>query len=243
MPNRHAGLRGKLPAKPPVMGFLKDYADLGSLRHPATFDRASDVADYPMALNDQIGDCTIAGVVHMLQLMYAEIGEVFAYPGDTAVRNTYFDMTGGADSGLVITDVLSTWMHDGLFGTKIAAYAPVDIATKGDMKAACWLFGALYLGVEMPANAETEFEEHRPWSPSSPPGQPVGGHCIVGTGASRLGQDIITWGATTSMTWSWWKDYGSEAYVVIPEVWVEADHGPVPNIDIAKLREDLNRIQ
>ena len=44
------------------------------------------------------------------------------------------------------------------------------------------------------------------------------------------------------MTWEWWEHYGSEAWVVIPEIFVEADHGPVWDIDILTLQKDLESL-
>jgi len=242
MANRYAGQRGKNAAEVPAMSTLSSYMTSPVFKTPRSFDYSNRVKDYPMALNDTYGDCTIAGVVHMLQLAYAEIGEVFEYPGDDAVKQEYFKLTGGADTGLVEHDVLKTWMTDGLFGTKISAYAPVNIKNRDEMAAAIYLFGSVYLGVEMPPDAETQFESHQPWHVPMYPEEPSGGHCVVATGCNRFGVDIITWGATESMTWQWWETYGSEAWVVIPEAFVELDHGPIWNINILSLQEDLKNL-
>jgi hypothetical protein len=239
MAERIAGLRGKAPAEKVAMGTLEHYIKGPMFNPPRSLDYSNKVKNYPMALNDTYGDCTIAGVIHMLQLVYAEIGEEFVYPGDEAVKEAYFQLSGGSDSGLVERSVLQTWMKDGLFGNKISAYAPVNIKNRNEMMAAIYLFGSVYLGVEMPPNAETQFEQHEPWHIVNFPEEPSGGHCVIATGYNRFGIDIITWGATESMTWGWWEAYGSEAWVVIPEIFVEADHGPVWNIDILALQEDL----
>ena len=242
MTKRNAGLRGKAPAEHLAMGTLETYVKGNLPAIPKSFDYSSRVKDYPMALNDTYGDCTIAGVIHMLQLQYAEIGETFEYPGDEAVKAEYFKLSGGADSGLIENQVLKTWMTNGLFNNKISAYAPVNIKNRKEMAAAIYLFGSVYLGVEMPANAETQFEDHQPWHIDNYPEPPTGGHCVVATGCNRFGVDIITWGATESMTWTWWETYGSEAWVVIPEIFTETDHGPVWNIDILTLQQDLKNL-
>lgn len=242
MAERIAGLRGKAPAEHLAMGTLEHYVKGPLYTPPRSLDYSNKVKNYPMALNDVYGDCTIAGIIHMLQLVYAEIGEEFAYPGDEAVKETYFKLSNGQDQGLVERMVLDTWMKEGLFGNKISAYAPVNIKNRQEMMAAIYLFGSVYLGVEMPPNAEQQFEAHEPWHIVNFPEQAMGGHCIVATGYNRFGIDIITWGATESMTWGWWEEYGSEAWVVIPEIFVEADHGPVWNIDILALQQDLNNL-
>jgi len=240
--NREAGQRGKAPAEPLAMGTLSDYIRVNLPVPPRSFDYSNKVASYPMALNNELGDCTIAGVLHMLQLIYAEVGETFEYPGDEVVRAEYLKLTNGADSGLVERRVLQTWMTDGIFNNKISAFAPVNIKNRNEMAAAIYLFGAVYLGVEMPRSAEEQFEAHEPWHLTERNEEPIGGHCVVATGINRFGLDIITWGATESMTWGWWEKYGSEAWVVIPEIFIEVDHGPVWTIDILALQEDLKNL-
>lgn len=239
---RFSGLRGKGTAAKPTMGTLSNYVRGVVPSPPASFDYSSKVKNYPMALNDTYGDCTIAGVVHMLQLSYAELGETFEYPGDEAIKNEYFKLTNGNDAGLVEHDVLKTWMNDGLFKNKISAYAPVNIKNHSEIAAAIYLFGSVYLGVEMPPSAEEQFESNKPWDVSQPIEEPSGGHCVVATGCNELGIEIITWGSTASMTWAWWDAYGSEAWVVIPEAFIELDHGPVWNINILTLQEDLKNL-
>lgn len=236
---RKAGLRGALPAQKLDMGTLRDYMKGVLPTPPKSFDYGPLVKNYPMADNDRLGCCTVSGVVHLLQVAYAEIGEIFTYPGDADVQSTYFGLTGGKDTGCVETQVLKTWQTAGLFDTKIAAYCPVNPKDDAEMAAACFLFGGVYLGVEMPESAESQFENHEPWHLTIPRGRPVGGHCVVATGVNRAGIDLITWGAETTMTWDWWEHYGSEAYVVVPEVFVEIDHGPIVKLDITALEADL----
>ena len=158
MTNRISGKRGKLPAAAPSMGTLEKYVKNYIPLPPRAFDYSNRVADYPMALNDTLGDCTIAGIIHMLQLAYAEVGETFDYPGDKAVREAYMALTGGQDTGLVEHDVLQTWMKKGLFNNKITAYIPINIKNRKEMAFALYSFGSLYLGANMPYNAEEQFE-------------------------------------------------------------------------------------
>ena len=237
---RESGMRGKLGAEHVAMGTFAMYTKNNLPKPPRSFDYSTRVSNYPMALNDTYGDCTVAGVVHMLQLAYAEVNEIFEYPGDVAVKDEYFRLTGGADTGMVERQVLDVWMKEGIFGTKISAYAPVNIKNRMEMATAIYLFGSVYLGMEMPASAEKQFEDNQPWHLTRNDEPPTGGHCVVATGVNRFGVDIITWGATESMTWEWWEKYGSEAWVVIPEVFTEIDHGPIWNIDLLNLQKDLH---
>ena len=101
MTQRNAGKRGKQAAEKLQMGTLAHYLNGPLLKAPRSFDYSNRVPEYPMALNDTYGDCTIAGIIHMLQLAYSEIGETFEYLGDEAVKEEYFKLSGGADTGLV----------------------------------------------------------------------------------------------------------------------------------------------
>ena len=236
---RPAGKRGKLAPQYLLNKSLRDYMKVSLPSTPVSLDYAPRVSDFPMADNDRLGCCTISGVVHLLQLQYAEIGEVFEYPGDDVVETTYFSQTGGADTGCVETSILKAWEASGLFDTKLAAWIPVNPKDEQEIRAATYLFGGVYFGVELPANAEQQFEDHKPWHLTIPRGRPVGGHCVVGSGYNRQGVNLITWGKETVATWDWMDRYCSEAYAVIPQAFVEADHGPLYKINIEQLQEDM----
>ena len=60
-----------------------------------------------MAMNDQLGDCVIAGFEHVLQLQAALAGTTFAYPGDQETESVYFGLTGGADTGLQLSQAIA----------------------------------------------------------------------------------------------------------------------------------------
>ena len=237
-----AGMRGKLPAVNPMMASLFHYLKYPLPTVPKSFDYGHKVDKFPMAANDKFGDCTIAGAVHMMQLAYAEVNETFTYPGDQAIIDTYMHLSGGADNGLVMRNVLQAWMQDGLFGTKIAGWAPVNIHNWDHMRAAAYAFGGLYVGIEMPQEAEEQFEAGENWHIDENTEGPIGGHCVTISGINTMGADIQTWGAETAMTKGWWNRFGSEAYVIVPEIFVEAGHGPVNNFSVKQMQADLKDI-
>lgn len=239
MNTRIAGKRGKLSPEEPRTGSLSKYVRSVLPLSPQSFDNGFRIAEYPMCANDQYGLSPLAAAVHLMQLAYAEIGEEFECPGDAEIISTYFDLTGDEDNGLSIQEVLEAWMEDDLFGTQIVGFVPVDIRNEKEMSAACNTFGALILGAEMPSSAEQQFEFNEPWHVTERNHEPVGGHAFIATGANRFGMDIVTWGDRDGMTWSWWREYGSEAWVVIPEVFVEANHNSIWGIDIVSLQKDL----
>jgi hypothetical protein len=236
MPARPFGLRGRLPTLGSSLPVLAHHVDPALPAPKAPWDWAPEVTGgFPMALNDTYGDCVIAGVVHLLQLSYAVVGDQFPYPGDDAVKATYFGLTGGADTGLNEQDVLRTWMTDGLFGTKIVAAAQVHLTDFATQKVACYNFGGLMYGWDLPAIAEQEFAQGVPWSlrPGSNP--PVGGHCTCGSGYNPGGGADITWGAENAFTYNFARYYLEECYVVLTERMVAAGHGALASVDVAAL--------
>ena len=88
-----------------------------------------------MAGNDTMGDCTIAAVVHTDQALAYLTGQKWTYPGDGVVETEYFDLTGGEDTGLVEARVLAAWTK-GLFGHKLAAFAPINVKHQNVIKQA-----------------------------------------------------------------------------------------------------------
>src|SRR5664279_3119373 len=113
------------PVKPYGLSTLATYAH-GKLPAPPEAVGVPVVGDWRMMLNDTYGDCTVAGVGHAIQAFNVEVNEHDSVPTDHDIEATYFHLTGGSDSGCVEADVLQEWHRNGLFGHKIAGYAPVE---------------------------------------------------------------------------------------------------------------------
>lgn len=239
---RHAGMRGMRNAEPVAMETLSSYLHGALPRPPRSFDYSTRIEEFPVALNDDLENSPVAAVIHLLQLMYAEIGEQYIYPGDDAVRIVSESFI--SDKGIPGREILNFWMQHGLFGTRITGYVPVNIFNRKEMASAISAFGGLYLGAAMPENAEEQFEDGEPWDLTYEPldGLPSWGHCFVATGCNRFGIDIVTWGEPESMTWEWWETYGMEAWAVIPQEFVEVNYGPIWSLDMLKLLRDLNNL-
>ena len=188
------------------------------LIHPAT--------GWPMADNDTIGDCTVAAAVHVDQAGAIIASRDWTYCGDGVVRDTYFGLSGGQDTGLMLSQVLQPW-HAGTFlgAPKNGGYASVHPQNTTQMKQSIWIFGNAYVAVNLPYTAQQQFR---------PDGSGVwelthtdedynieGGHCIVGVAFGKDGIYMITWGSVVLATWEWWFTYGTQAYAVVPPAYVE----------------------
>ncbi len=229
---------GKLPAVRPFgLRDLSVYAS-GPLPAPPRAV-APPAARYPIDGNDQVGDCTIAGVAHLIAAWDAEVKEADPVPTVGAVVSEYFRLSGGQDTGLNEASVLQTWRSGGLFGRKIAAYAPVDHHRLLAIHQAVAFYGGCYLGIQCPQSAQEQFAAGEPWTVVDD--SPIeGGHCIVALGYTPAAVLCATWGGIAEVTYPFLDAYLDEAWAVIPSQFLEAGHGP--RIDLASLQEDLDRL-
>lgn len=230
---------GRLPAiRPAALCDLSVYAT-GKLPSPPGFVHVPK-GSYPMDGNDRYGDCTMAGVAHLLTAWNAEVAEHDQVPTETQVVEEYFQLTGGPDVGLAEANVLLEWQRVGLFGENIAAYAPVNPQSVLGLHQAVAFYGGVYLGIQCPLSAQQQFEAGLPWTYES--GSPIeGGHCIVGLGYDSRGLICATWGGMAHVTYPFLAHMLEEAWVILPHQFVEAKKDAL-GLDLAALQADLKRV-
>lgn len=211
---------------------------------PAVVDYASKVRMWPGYMNDQIGDCTAAGIAHSVQAWTAYSKGLVTLP-NSAVLSLYeaFGYVPGhpdTDNGVVEQDMLRYVQQHGVAGHKILAYAQVDHRNPDAMKTALHLFGSLYLGANMPQSAMEQTGSGQPWTVEA--GSPYeGGHCFVAqrwdTSADPM--QVVTWGAMQRVSIEWWLANGLEAWVMISEDWFNANGLSGSGIATADLGDDF----
>lgn len=207
---------------------------------PASCDWSQKVPRWPMLGNDDYGDCTFAGAVHMSQCWADNAGRPFT-PDDRAVVAEYLSFTGGRDIGCVELDVLKKWRADGIVGHKIGAFAALEPAEHEPLKQTVHLFGGAYLGVALPLSAKNQAVWDVP--PQGPIGRGTpgswGGHCVVVVAYDAAGPIVVTWGQLQRMTWAFYEAYVDEAYAILAQDFL-SDKNTAPNgFDITALAADL----
>jgi hypothetical protein len=241
---RETGKLGKLaPQFPVALKELHSYTVEPLPAAPAAVDHSAKVPTFPMDGNDKYGDCTMAAAAHLIQSWNADVDVTMPVPTPTEVVAEYLKLSRGADSGLVESRVLKTWMASGLWGNKITGYAPVNVHNLESLKKAVAYFGGVYVGIQVPDNAMDQFRAGQPWSLVADwQNQGIeGGHAIPILGYDDQWMYCVTWGAVQKMAWDWWSAYGDEAWVVLSKEYEEAGH-PINGIDVAALKADLASI-
>jgi hypothetical protein len=201
---------------------------------------------YPLFLNDQLGDCAIAGPGHMIQTWSANAGTIQT-PTDEQILQAYRDVSGydpadpSTDIGCNLLDVLNYWRQAGIGGVKIGAYAAISGWT--ELCYAVSLLGGALLGVSLPDSVVQGDFLANPWDDSvvdAP--NPANGHCICSADFSVGQLPVETWGAVKPMSQGFADRFIDEAYVIFSESWLRGD-GTAPNgIDRVALLADLQAI-
>lgn len=236
---------GKLPVRTDVRTLsIARYVDPAKLPTPPdTFDETAGVPEWPMYANDRIGDCTIAAAGHMIEAWTAA-GQGHAVEVPEAAVLSAFDQVKQVDpatgeAGAVVLDVLRLWRSSGIADHRIGAYARVSVHDHVLVRAATWLFGGLYLGLQMPVSAQRQETWDWPGSLTGPaaPGS-WGGHAVdvVRYGADML--TAVTWGRLQGLTWSFLDRYCDEAYCILSADFLAGDRAP-NGFDLEALKADL----
>jgi hypothetical protein len=188
---------------------------------------------FPMDGNDTLGDCTIAALAHAITTYDGLVGKQTILPKASAVK-LYMKLTGGVDSGLNELDVLNYWRQNPVDGDEIITYVALSPKNHTNVQQAIRLFGGVYLGFQVQANCQQEFDAHQPWTPGTLTND---GHAVFAVAYDQNGVTVLTWGNTQQATWAWWDECVDEAYAILPP---EAKNPNfAPGFNLAQLQADL----
>lgn len=258
MPDKAFGMNFKMGRKRPVSRGprfrLKNYC-LQSLPPPPA------ICDYTVAAapalaemydNDQLGDCVIAGIGHVVGVLTGNAGKPFIIP-DADIISLYSAIGGyvpgnpATDQGCDEVTALNYWENNGAAGHKIAGWMSVDATNQLESRTALYLFENLYLGVELP-DAWINPVPQGPgfvWDVAGDP-NPNNGHCFIAAGYDNAGFTIDTWGMLGTLTNAAMSKYagqsgGGELYVVISEDAIDKAKQKAPNgFDFTQLVADFD---
>jgi hypothetical protein len=211
---------GKLPPKLDKRTLkLAHYLELNELPPLQSSVMNSPAVKVPwgMMFNDTEGDCTCAAMGHIVMAITANAGAVVV-PSDDQVQAMYEQIGGyvpgnaSTDNGATELDACKYMQQTGLAGVKLDAFADITIINLTDLKYSVQLFGAAYIGVNLPQSAMDNFDAgQKLWSDTTDTNI-LGGHAVPLIDYDEVGPYCITWGQRQQMTWAWYAQYCDEAH-------------------------------
>lgn len=214
---------------------------------PPSADWTRGITSWGMMLNDKLGDCTIAGAAHAIQVWSANTGSMVTLP-DATVESYYAQWDGyvpgnpSTDHGGVELDVLNDWQKQGLAGNTLLAFADPKFANLVEIRQSIALFGGVYIGLALPVSAQSQdVWDVVPKGGAKAKKGSWGGHCVFVPKYDQNGFTCITWGQLKTMTVAFWKKYCDEAHTLLDQNWF-SDKGAPNGFDQAQLMADLKAI-
>lgn len=186
-----------------------------------------------MMLNDEIGDCTAAWEGHALMLRTANVLGKPVIPPDSAIEGIYSAYSGFdprrpalTDNGAEISVVARFMQTTGLLGHRATMAAPIfagrcDAHVLDKIRWAIQLFGSANLGINLPDDAEDQFDAGVPWSINDT--QRIdGGHCVGVVKYDDKYFYCVTWGGNPKIQNGlqpieirWMERYCEEAWIEV----------------------------
>ena len=128
---------------------------------PPVVDWSKGLTEWGLMLNDKLGDCTIAGAAHAVQVWTMNTGSMVTVP-DPVILNYYETWDGyqpgnpATDTGGVEMDVLKNWQKQGFDKHRLLAYTEAAWTNLEEVRQAMHLFGGMYIGLNLPNTAKTQ---------------------------------------------------------------------------------------
>jgi hypothetical protein len=134
---------------------------------------------------------------------------------------------------------LKLWRKEGIGRHRIGAFARVSLHDHDLVRTAAWLFGGLYLGLQLPeiAQHQVTWDWVGRLTGDAAPGS-WGGHAVDVVRYAGGSLTVVTWGRLQDLTWSFWDRYVDEAYCILSHDFLSGDRAP-NGFDLEALRADL----
>jgi hypothetical protein len=197
-------------------------------------------ADTGYLLNDQLGDCTIAGILHARQVWTFNATGTMAVVSDAEALWAYESWAGyvngdpNTDNGADEQTILTDWFKQGIRlngGSSIprdhiSAFIEVDPRNLSDVRRVIYEAGVCYIGFNVPSSLENSTPP-QVWDVVQGQTNIVGGHAVVLTGYDGTTFDLLSWGSKYKMTIRFFETFTDETYCLINKDFVAAT-GKIP---------------
>jgi hypothetical protein len=231
---------GAIPSPPKAKDLLlsKYVGDAGRLIEAARVPVASNWQDMPTVTGalptpdtDPLGniakkDCVFAAAGHLTRMVAQQVGRPELAPTADQVLEEYDRRTGGVDQGYVIRDMLDIWRTEGLWGTRLEAFARVG-DSRDELAIASWLGCGVIGGYALPLHSQTSVDAtgrqlwHVPaggWPEGDYPGA-WGNHAVWSYSESPQIKTGNSWGGPVWLTDEWGRVCCFERWFCLVDLW------------------------
>src|ERR1035437_8823012 len=249
---------GKKPAKiDPRTLKLTKYLTKELPAAPSAVDYTSGITNWGLMLNDQLGDCTIAGCGHGEQVWSRAARNIELTPPDSVILTAYEKWCGyvngvpSTDQGGIEIDVLNSWRKSNLNSFPLQMYADPQKHNLAEIKQAILLFGGVYIGVQLPLSIQGFNVWDVSSGPNAIPGS-WGGHAVwvpkyVTNTDGTITFTCISWGGLIEITQAFWQynsavsgPYIDEVHALISKEFVNRKSGLNPvGLNLAGMETDM----
>lgn len=255
---RHLGGWKRAVARGPRLA-LKNYVDLSKLEAPVPDCDYSIFPGFTDVLgNDEAGDCTLAGLLHIIMAINAAAGNpvtlttaqaLWLYSTITGYKASDPSTDQGADE-LTVLDYAAEHGVDGQGLHQILGSVLVDASDKALVRWAVFNLCNVYKGQALPDAYVNPFPASTGtvWDVAGPP-NPENGHCTVGLGTTSEGTIDNTWGDKVIQTYAAGAMYcvpsaGGELHTLITRELIEqaSQKNPAGTFGLQDLLSDLSKI-
>ena len=203
-----------------------------------------------MFLNDQLGDCTCAGIYHARQVWSANSNPPIIPDPDSYVEQVYEQACGykkgnpATDQGGNEQDVLTYWLNVGVPVNgapptdKLLAFLEVDVQNLNDVKRAISECGVVYIGIQIPASLAASLD-----SGTVPTTWDFLQEDTLTDGYDQETLTLISWGQTYKMTWAFFTHCVDEAYALADADWISAKGTSPGGLTIEQLEEQMQALK
>ena len=252
---------GKLPFSPDARDFkyakYRGTAPLPQPPDPDNFGHDTAVPAWGMLGNDAVGDCAIAGPMHMIELWTAANGRPVlfttqdALDGYSAVagydpRQADDSGNNATDTGCVLRDVLKYWKNTGFTDSsgrvhQIGAFLQVDAADLKNLVEGLYIFGASLSGLQVPDTMQDQFSARQTFTVV--PGARIdGGHCMPLAGKKNGLFRGLTWNDVLPATVEAVQTYYDEHWIILTQDQVNGLGVTPEGFNMDQLRADLSAL-
>jgi hypothetical protein len=220
---------------------------------PPSADWISEVPSWNMALNDQLGSCTVAGMGHEVTsvVKYGQHQDsvipddetLLMYEAISGYRPGHPETDAGATLQSALSYMRKVGMNDSLGqDRKVVAFAQIDPYDLELVRTCIAYFGAVYTGMIFPQSAMDEFNQHKPWTNVRSSGPILGGHCVPIMSYSATSFTCVTWAQPQTMSVDFYKLYFDEIWVPVFPEWMEASGTTPSGLDAAAANADFQAL-